>query len=113
MLNACRAQHVLIAVQAWVNDITETFTGVRDEDVDPAAGSLTGMAPRPMAAAAAQQRATEELAKKWVVVPAEDKAGGGKRRCPICKEEFVDEFVQDEEEWVWRNCVKVKNSVSR
>jgi hypothetical protein len=21
--------------------------------------------------------------------------------------------VQDEEEWVWRNCVKVKNSVSR
>jgi hypothetical protein len=96
-----------------VNDITETFTGVRDEDIDPAAGSLSGMAPRPTAAAVSQQRLTDELVKKWVVVPAEDKTGGGKRRCPICKEEFVDEFVQDEEEWVWRNCVKVKNSVSR
>lgn len=71
------------------------------------------MAPRPSASALAQQRLNEELVKKWVVVPAEEKAGGGKRRCPICKEEFVDEFVQDEEEWVWRNCVKVKNSVSR
>lgn len=119
MVAACRGEFRRNAVeacadslQAWVNDIAEAFTGVRDEDID-AGPSTSGMAPRPSASALAQQRLNEELVKKWVVVPAEEKAGGGKRRCPICKEEFVDEFVQDEEEWVWRNCVKVKNSVSR
>lgn len=118
MVAACRGEFAIVTaractdlLQAWVNDIAEAFTGVRDEDID-AGPSTSGMAPRPSASALAQQRLNEELVKKWVVVPAEEKAGGGKRRCPICKEEFVDEFVQDEEEWVWRNCVKVKNSVS-
>jgi hypothetical protein len=101
----------------WVNDIAAAFTGVRDEGAaDSAAGSTLGMAPRPAgtdtakAAAAAQQQRNneEELRKKWVTMPPNP---AGKKQCPICKEEFVDEFVQDEEEWIWRNCVKVKNSV--
>ncbi|KAJ9112520.1 hypothetical protein QFC22_006277 [Naganishia vaughanmartiniae] len=102
--------------EVWVNDIAAAFTGVRDEGAtDPSTGVTLGMAPRPGgsdragAAAAAQQRRNMEveLRKKWVTMPPNP---AGKRQCPICKEEFVDEFVQDEEEWVWRNCVMVKNS---
>ncbi|KAJ9093538.1 hypothetical protein QFC21_006379 [Naganishia friedmannii] len=102
--------------EVWVNDIASAFTGVRDEGAaDATAGSTLGMAPRPggadaagsAAAAAQQQRNEEELRKKWVTMPPNP---AGKKQCPICKEEFVDEFVQDEEEWIWRNCVKVKNS---
>ncbi|KAJ9093771.1 hypothetical protein QFC19_008210 [Naganishia cerealis] len=100
--------------ELWVNDIASAFTGVRDE-VDPESthGSTHGMAPRPGgsdvagSAVAAKQRNTAELQKKWVTMPPNP---AGKKKCPICKEEFVDEFVQDEEEWIWRNCVKVKNS---
>ena len=31
--------------------------------------------------------------------------------CPVCKESLKSEFLEDDEEWVWRNAVLVKDKV--
>jgi pre-mRNA cleavage complex 2 protein Pcf11 len=33
--------------------------------------------------------------------------------CPICKEALKSEFLEDDEEWVWRNAVKKDDKVRR
>jgi hypothetical protein len=50
-----------------------------------------------------------ELRSRYVVVPAGDEA---KRiSCPICKEQLKSEFLEDDEEWVWRNAVMKDDKV--
>ncbi|EJF61180.1 hypothetical protein DICSQDRAFT_86616 [Dichomitus squalens LYAD-421 SS1] len=45
-----------------------------------------------------------ELRAMFVVVPPGDEAKA--ISCPICKEPLKSEFLEDDEEWVWRNAVK-------
>ena len=45
-----------------------------------------------------------ELRAQFVVVPSGDEAKS--ISCPICKETMKSEFLEDDEEWVWRNAVK-------
>lgn len=45
-----------------------------------------------------------ELRAQFVVVPPGDEAKS--ISCPICKETMKAEFLEDDEEWVWRNAVK-------
>lgn len=47
----------------------------------------------------------------YVIIPPGDEAR--RTTCPICKERIKTEFLDDEEEWVWRNAVSVKGKVSR
>ncbi|KAG6378685.1 hypothetical protein JVT61DRAFT_12956 [Boletus reticuloceps] len=56
-----------------------------------------------VAAAEAAQR-DAELRSQFVVVPPGDEAKS--ISCPICKETMQSEFLEDDEEWVWRNAVK-------
>lgn len=51
-----------------------------------------------------------ELRASTVVVPEGEEAKS--IACPVCKESLKSEFLDDEEEWVWRNAVQVKNKVS-
>ncbi|KAH6915345.1 hypothetical protein BKA70DRAFT_1093916 [Coprinopsis sp. MPI-PUGE-AT-0042] len=44
-----------------------------------------------------------ELRAQFVVVPPGDEAKN--ISCPICKENMKSEFMEDDEEWVWRNAV--------
>ena len=55
-------------------------------------------------AAAEAAKRDAELRAKFVVVPAGDEAKA--ISCPICKETLKSEFMEDDEEWVWRNAVK-------
>ena len=62
--------------------------------------------------------AAEEVAKRdaelramFVVVPPGDEAKP--ISCPICKEPLKSEFLEDDEEWVWRNAVKKDDRVCR
>ncbi|KAI0771561.1 hypothetical protein BD413DRAFT_549604 [Trametes elegans] len=57
-------------------------------------------------AAAAEEAAKREaeLRAMYVVVPPGDEAKP--ISCPICKELLKSEFLEDDEEWVWRNAVK-------
>ena len=51
-----------------------------------------------------------KLRASIVVIPANDAAKSVS--CPVCKETIQPEFMEDEEEWVWRNAVRVKDKVS-
>ena len=50
-----------------------------------------------------------ELRAMFVVVPPGDEAKS--ISCPICKETLKSEFMEDDEEWVWRNAVKKDDRV--
>lgn len=60
------------------------------------------------AAAEAAQR-DAELRAQFVVVPPGDEAKS--ISCPICKETMKSEFLEDDEEWVWRNAVRKDDRV--
>ncbi|KLO14940.1 hypothetical protein SCHPADRAFT_902804 [Schizopora paradoxa] len=45
----------------------------------------------------------------YVVVPAGEETKS--IRCPVCKEAIRSEFWEEEEEWVWRGVVKVKEKI--
>jgi hypothetical protein len=50
-----------------------------------------------------------ELRARFVVVPTGDEAKHV--TCPICKEVFKSEFNEDDEEWIWKNAIKVDDKV--
>jgi len=50
-----------------------------------------------------------ELRGQHVVVP--PGAEAQTISCPICKEPLKSEFLEDDEEWVWRNAVKRDDKV--
>ena len=62
-------------------------------------------------AAAAQEAAQREaeLRAMFVVVPPGDEAKA--ISCPICKEPLKSEFLEDDEDWVWRNAIKKDDRV--
>lgn len=53
------------------------------------------------AAAADVAHRDAELRGQYVVVPAGDEAKP--IACPICKETIKSEFLEDDEDWVWKN----------
>lgn len=60
---------------------------------------------------ATQEAADREAALRasTVVVPPGDEVKN--ISCPVCKESLKSEFLEDEEEWVWRNAIRVKDKV--
>ncbi len=50
-----------------------------------------------------------ELRARFVVVPPGDEAKDV--TCPICKEVFKSEFIYDDEEWIWKNALKIDDKV--
>ena len=66
-------------------------------------------APNKVVAAAEAAKRDVELRAMFVVVPPGDEAKS--ISCPICKEPLKSEFMEDDEEWVWRNAVKKDEKV--
>lgn len=88
-----------ISLDDWINDTVD----VKGKGVDR--GPARGRA----AEAADQVKRNEELRAMFVVVPPGDEAKS--IRCPICKETLKSEFLEDDEEWVWKNAVKKDDTV--
>ena len=61
------------------------------------------------AAAAEVAKREAELRAKYVVVPPGDEAK--QVSCPICKETLKSEFLEDDEDWVWKNAVMKDDKV--
>ena len=59
-------------------------------------------------AAAAEERIAK-LRELFVIVPPGEEAKPAV--CPICKEAIKSEYLEDDEEWVWRNAVNVKGQI--
>jgi pre-mRNA cleavage complex 2 protein Pcf11 len=51
-----------------------------------------------------------ELQAQYVVVPPGDEAKS--LSCPICKELLKSEFLEEDEDWVWKNAIKKEDKVS-
>ena len=60
-------------------------------------------------AAAAAQEKESRLKDTFVVIPLGDEAKTV--TCPICKEVLSPEFMEEEEEWVFKNAVNVNGKV--
>ncbi|TFK55983.1 hypothetical protein OE88DRAFT_1652537 [Heliocybe sulcata] len=83
-----------IGVEDWIHEISDSKGKGRADR------RLT--AKETAAAAAKEEEAV--LRASHVVVPPGDEAKP--ISCPICKETLPSEFLEDEEEWVWKNAVK-------
>jgi pre-mRNA cleavage complex 2 protein Pcf11 len=94
----------------WIKDVT---SNVISADGASSSGPSTsnkpglGMAPKVDAAFVARQRA--ELQNSWIPVPSDPARAA--LPCPICKEKFVSEYNEDEEEWIWKNAIEADGQV--
>ncbi|KAF8138431.1 hypothetical protein EV363DRAFT_1313919 [Boletus edulis] len=86
-----------VSLEDWLREGGSDVKGKRRAD-----GSRPSSWKSVAAAEAAQRDA--ELRSQFVVVPPGDEAKS--ISCPICKETMQSEFLEDDEEWVWRNAVK-------
>ncbi|KAF4554006.1 Hypothetical protein D9617_5g068810 [Elsinoe fawcettii] len=56
-----------------------------------------------------QEEEQRKKRRKWVV--AGGSGGKGNKSCPICQEEFVAEWSEEAQEWVWNDAVEVGGRV--
>ncbi|KAI0952130.1 hypothetical protein AcV7_008030 [Taiwanofungus camphoratus] len=91
-----------IGVEDWIQDGSVNLKGK-----GRAGGFRLVNSSAAVAAEAAKREA--ELRALYVVVPPGDEAKP--ISCPICKEPLKSEFLEDDEEWVWRNAVKKDDKI--
>ncbi|QRW16415.1 PfkB family carbohydrate kinase [Rhizoctonia solani] len=86
--------------RSWFVSRNDWIHGARD-----AGESVTTV----KAQAAAAEERLAKLRESYVVVPPGEEAKPA--LCPICKESIKSEYLEDDEEWVWRNAVNVKGQI--
>jgi len=72
-------------------------------------GKERGPRVRSKGIAAEAARAEADLKAQFIVIPPGEESQA--TACPICKETIKSEFLEDEEEWVWRNAVRKDDKV--
>ncbi|KAI0796733.1 hypothetical protein C8Q75DRAFT_742075 [Abortiporus biennis] len=91
-----------ISVDDWTRDWSADDKGKGRADV-------SGPSNTKAAAAVEAAKVEAELRSLYVVVPPGDEATT--LSCPICKEPLKSEFIEDDEEWVWRNAIKKDDKI--
>ncbi|KAF9268141.1 hypothetical protein L218DRAFT_954518 [Marasmius fiardii PR-910] len=89
-----------IGAEDWIHDVSDV-KGKGRADFRP-------LNLKEVRAAEASKREAE-LRSQFVVVPAGDEAKT--ISCPVCKEVLSPEFVEDDEEWVWKNAIKKEDRI--
>jgi pre-mRNA cleavage complex 2 protein Pcf11 len=86
-----------IGLEDWIQDISGDRKGK---------GRVDGSGPLNAKASAAAENAKREadLQAQYVIVPPGDEAQVVS--CPICKETLKSEFLDEVEDWVWKNAIK-------
>jgi len=91
-----------IGVEDWIHDVSTDVKGKGRADghrrLNPKAAATAEVAKR-----------EAELRALYVVVPPGDEAKP--ISCPICKETLKSEFLEDDEDWVWKNAIKKDDRV--
>ena len=88
--------------QDWIQDISVDRKGKGRAD---GSGPLNAKA----SAAVEDAKREAELQAQYVIVPLGDEAQVVS--CSICKETLMSEFLEDDEDWVWKNAVKKDDKV--
>jgi len=93
-----------VGIDNWIHDIADSLAASDTKGKGKAGGPISAKA----AAAAAAEREVK-LRAMFVVVPPGDESKSV--TCPICRETLQNEFLEEDEEWVWKNAVQVKGKV--
>ncbi|KDQ20713.1 hypothetical protein BOTBODRAFT_26732 [Botryobasidium botryosum FD-172 SS1] len=90
-----------VGIEDWVHDSLDTSPSAIDKG--------KGRADLPVLSAKANAEREAKLRESYVVIPPGEEA---KRiTCPVCKESLKSEFLEEDEEWVWRNATSVKGKI--
>lgn len=92
--------------RAWFSKLDEWVRGGHDDTAPAKRGEDSAERSAGTALTPAQEAELKAATKAFVVAPTDD-PDAAMRPCPICKELFKSEWSEDEEEWLWKNCVKV------
>jgi len=93
-----------VGIDNWVHDIADSLAASDIKGKGRVGGPISAKA----AAAAAVER-DAKLRAMYVVVPEGDESKSV--TCPVCRETLQNEFLEVDEEWVWKNAVQVKGKV--
>jgi len=91
------------------------FNFVRQDWIHEGEGKEGGSSHQPgrrttkAAAVADNAKVEADLRAQYVIVPPGDEAQVVS--CPICKETLKSEFLEDDEEWVWKNATRKDDRV--
>jgi pre-mRNA cleavage complex 2 protein Pcf11 len=92
-----------LGVEDWIRDLPYS-SGDKD---------MTGFSSRlsnaKAVASAESAKRDAEIRARFVVVPPGDEAKHV--TCPICKEAFKSEFNEEDEEWIWKNALRVDDKI--
>ncbi|KAH9049175.1 hypothetical protein EDB84DRAFT_1454432 [Lactarius hengduanensis] len=92
-----------LGVEDWIRDLPYSSD---DKDMT---GFSSRLSNAKAVASAESARRDAELRARFVVVPPGDEAKH--ITCPICKEAFKSEFNEEDEEWIWKNALKVDDKI--
>lgn len=96
--------------RSWFSRLEDWIRGGHDDE-GPSKGDGSNMdkggTSRSTTALTPAQEAELKAATKAFVPAPSDDPGVATKPCPICKELFKSEWSEEEEEWIWKNAVKV------
>ncbi|KAF9514172.1 hypothetical protein BS47DRAFT_901369 [Hydnum rufescens UP504] len=99
----CRSWFV--GTDDWVHDVADVLAAADVKGKDRIEGAPTSA----KAAAAAAAERDAKLRAMFVVVPPGDESKP--ITCPVCRDQLKSEFLEDDEEWVWKNAISVRGKV--
>lgn len=96
--------------RSWFSRLEEWIRGGHDDDAPTKRNEANeeGGARVATSLTPAQEAELKAATKSFVVAPSDD-PGVATKPCPICKELFKSEWSEDEEEWIWKNAIKVQD----
>lgn len=94
--------------RSWFSRLEEWIRGGYDDDAPSKVNETgsTGTGRVAVAMTPAQEAELKAATNAFVVAPSDD-PGVATKPCPICKELFKSEWSEEEEEWIWKNAIKV------
>ncbi|WRT66372.1 uncharacterized protein IL334_003327 [Kwoniella shivajii] len=90
--------------EEWIND---TFAS--DNEPGPSSSTINNSPGKTSNTATVSAERLSQLRQKWVKVPQDSKKALAV--CPVCKESFVKEWSEDDEEWIWKNALNINGTI--
>jgi len=90
--------------RSWFTSVEDWVHEPSDSQGKPRPAKAKSVPQKDASASTAKVQRTTDLKAQYVTAHPGDEAKP--MSCPICKETLQVEFLEDEEEWVWRNAVK-------
>ncbi|WWC61879.1 uncharacterized protein I303_104464 [Kwoniella dejecticola CBS 10117] len=91
--------------EEWIKD---TYSSNAEAGPSNPSTNLTNSPGKTASGGTISAERLNQLRAKWVKVPQDTKKAASV--CPVCKEAFVKEWSEDEEEWIWKNALNINGT---